>query len=48
MKFLKRGDVISFGLSSETVDKHKVSFQFLDQYAISSWENVLHYLGKSN
>jgi transcription initiation factor TFIIH subunit 4 len=34
----------SFGKPCDTSDKHEVTKQFLDQYALTSWENVLHYL----
>lgn len=39
----------SFGLPSTTLDKYDVDIPFLDRYASTAWEAVLHYLvGTSN
>lgn len=34
----------SFGVPCETDDKHKVDIPFLDQYAKTKWESILHYM----
>ncbi|KAJ3317025.1 RNA polymerase II transcription factor B 52 kDa subunit [Boothiomyces sp. JEL0866] len=38
------GDHSSFGKPTQTVDTKKVDKEFLDRYAVNSWESVLHYL----
>lgn len=34
----------SFGTLCETNDSHKVSIEFLDQYAANKWETILHFM----
>jgi transcription initiation factor TFIIH subunit 4 len=35
---------MSFGVPSETPDKHKVDVNFLDNFARTQWEGILHYV----
>ncbi|KAG2179549.1 hypothetical protein INT44_006396 [Umbelopsis vinacea] len=38
------GEHQSFGLPCATVDKHKVDIAFLDHFASTQWEAILHYM----
>lgn len=39
-----RGTQQSFGLPCSTPDKHSVDIAFLDHYATTQWEAILHYM----
>lgn len=42
--FLHSGMQQSFGLPFSTPDKHAVDVKYLDHYATTQWEAILHYM----